>query len=72
MQYQWDNNKNLCLKDEQDFFLFDQLPGEVRLQIFNAYLYKDFFSDFKQYFYFRRNETSEVGVNWMMKILMNK
>lgn len=72
MQFNWDYNRNQCVKEEEDIFLFDQIPGEVRLRIFNNHLFKDFVTDFKYLFNIRRNEDSGMqGTNLFIQMLKN-
>ncbi len=48
--------------DEEDLFLYDQLPNEVRAKILTDFLYKDFMLDFRRVFTFRRDKKKSGGI----------
>lgn len=38
----WITNNNVCMIDEQDLFLFSQLPLDVQNQLWLTYLHREF------------------------------
>lgn len=72
MHFMWEEDRNLCLVEEDEIFLFDQLPGETRLRIFHDFLFSDFMHDFKKMFRFKRTETGQKGANAFIETLRTK
>lgn len=55
--YKWQNDKNQAFQEKQDMDLLDQLPYDVRIQIYNQYLFKKFLVAFSKVFCFAKLES---------------
>ena len=46
-QYKWKHDRNLAISTEDDFRLFEQLPGRVQTEIYVAFLFRHFTETYK-------------------------
>lgn len=49
-EYKWIHDRNICLKDEIGEGIQQQLPDDIRCQLFSQFIYSDFLESFKEIF----------------------
>ena len=57
--FRWNHDKNGALSSEEDLVLFNELPEDVRSNIYNHYLYKGFIDQFHDFLLIFKNEYIE-------------
>ena len=68
-EYYWQNDKNYAIQSEEDLRFMQELPPQIRRDVYKDFLFQDFLHQFKSYFSFKQQiviegKMTDKDVNW--------
>lgn len=79
--YKWEHDKNQAFREEEDLQLFQQLPPDVQVQMYNQYLFVGFLKAFSKVFSIPKHDNpnryafftwnDQCYHNFMLEVLKN-